>query len=246
MSTDDGPGYYEHLSFNAPLSDRRAGRIVSRLAASAPSVVLDVGCGWGELLLRVLEACPAATGVGVDTDGRALERARANAARRGLDDRVELLQADAGDASGTADVVLCIGSSHAFGDTAQALSALRERVRPGGRLVLGEGTWNTPAADADLSLVPDDLPRLADLAGLVELAVGAGYRPLFVETASVEEWDTFESGYLADWEEWLVAHPGHPDADRIRQRADDHRTRWLRGYRTGLGFAYLTLGLPTQ
>lgn len=27
-------------------------------------------------------------------------------------------------------------------------------------------------------------------------------------------------------------------------RADEHRRRWLNGYRNGFGFAYLTLGVP--
>lgn len=245
MSThDDGPSDYEHLSFNAPLSESRAERLVSRVAASAPSVVLDVGCGWGELLLRVLDACPDATGIGIDTAGASLERARANAGARGLTDRARFLEADAARAEGPADLVLCIGSSHAFGDPAEALRSLLGLVRPGGRLLFGEGIW-TAVADTDLSLVPDDMPRLADLAGLVARAVDTGYRPLFVESATPDEWDAFESGFLADWEEWLMTHPRHPDAERVRAQADEHRERWLRGYRGRLGFAFLTLGVPT-
>ena len=151
------------------------------------------------------------------------------------------LETGADQATGPADVVVCSASSHAFGDTRRALESLRGLLRPGGRLVFGDGTWDANAA-SDPSLVPDDMIQLPDLAGLVDLAIGTGYRPLFIETASADEWDAFESGYLADWEEWLVTRPGHPDADQVRQRADEHRNRWLRGYRAGLGFAYLTLG----
>ncbi|MEP7180123.1 MAG: hypothetical protein ABI775_13635, partial [Pseudonocardiales bacterium] len=56
----------------------------------------------------------------------------------------------------------------------------------------------------------------------------------------------FESGYLADWEQWLLTYGEHPDADTVRAKADSHRTEWLRGYRAVLGFAYLTLGRPTE
>jgi SAM-dependent methyltransferase len=241
VNTDDGPGYYEHLTFNAPLSERRAADIVARLAGRSPSDVLDVGCGWAELLLRVLDACPEATGVGVDTDGRALERGRANAAERGLTERVRFLEVAGDQPDGPADLVVCVGSSHAFGDTTQALAALRDRLRPGGTLLFGEAFWDSPA-DADLTLVPDDLTGLPALAGLVDLAVGAGLRPLRTEVASLDEWDAFESGYLADWEEWLAAHRDHPDAAGVREQADRHRGRWMRGYRGRLGFAYLTLG----
>ncbi len=237
----DLPGYYGHLDFNAPLSDRRAAGIVSRLSRSAPRAVLDVGCGWGELLLRVLEACRGANGVGLDTDGRCLERGRAEADARGLAERASFVEAPAEGAREMADVILCVGSSHAWGGTGKALAHLRGLLRPGGRLVLGDAIWTGPAA-VDPALVPDDLPQLPDLPGLVEVAIDAGFRPVFIEEASLGEWDAFESGYLADWEEWLVEHPEHPDADRVRASADEHRDRWLRGYRGSLGFAYLTLG----
>ena len=69
----------------------------------------------------------------------------------------------------------------------------------------------------------------------------AGFRPAWIETASEQEWEEFESGYQADQEEWLAAHPDHPDAAEIRQGVDEHRSYWLRGYRGLMGFAYLTL-----
>ncbi|GGB85683.1 hypothetical protein N798_17335 [Knoellia flava TL1] len=70
----DAPGFYEHLTFNAPLSDARADALASRLAARSPSDVLDLGCGWGELLVRVVDRAPGAQGLGVDTDERHLDR----------------------------------------------------------------------------------------------------------------------------------------------------------------------------
>jgi hypothetical protein len=78
-------------------------------------------------------------------------------------------------------------------------------------------------------------------AQIADLAVQAGFRPAWIETASEQEWEEFESGYQADQEEWLAAYPDHPDAAEIRQDVDEHRSYWLRGYRGLMGFAYLTL-----
>jgi hypothetical protein len=83
--------------------------------------------------------------------------------------------------------------------------------------------------------------EFGDLAGLADLAVGAGFRPAWIETATLEEWEDFESGYQCDEEEWLAAHPGHPKAAELRERVDQHRSFWLRGYYGLLGQAYLTL-----
>jgi cyclopropane fatty-acyl-phospholipid synthase-like methyltransferase len=41
---------------------RRAARFVGELAARTPATVLDIGCGWGELMLRILAAVPDASG----------------------------------------------------------------------------------------------------------------------------------------------------------------------------------------
>ena len=208
----DAPGFYEHLTFNAPLSDARADALVGRLAAA----------------------------LGVDTEERHLERARARARARGVANRVTFQNRPGDELTEPSDVVICIGSSHAFGDTpALALAALRPLVRPGGRLVLGEGTWEV-RGPVEPDRVWDDVVALPSVAGLVDLAVEAGYRPLWVEAADEDELFAFESGYLADLEEWLMHH----DDVAVRARADEHRSRWLHGYRNAFGFAYLTLGVP--
>lgn len=238
----DGPGFYRHLTFNAPLSDTRADALALRLAAASPVTVLDVGCGWAELLLRVVGAAPGARGLGVDTDERHLRRGREAAAERGLSDRVTLANLAASEVDEPADVVLCVGSSHAFGENAEmALQRLRRLVKPGGRLVLGEGTWEV-RGPVEPQRVWEDVVELPSIAGLTDIAVAQGYRTLWIEQASEDELFAFESGYLADLEEWLLAH----DDVEVRQRADDHRSRWLHGYRNAFGFAYLTLGVPAH
>jgi len=244
--SEDGPGRYRHLTFNAPLSEGRADAIAARLAATKPGDVLDVGCGWGELLLRVVERAPGARGTGIDIDEALLRRGSQAAGRRGLSDRVTFSSVEGKRFEGQADVVICVGATHAFGTAAEALEALRRLVRPGGRLLFGDGLWDSLAPVAKPELVWEDMPELPTLAALVDLAVGAGYRPLHLETSSRDELDAFESGFLADSEEWLLTHPDHPRAAEIRSRADEHRRRWLYGYREAFGFAYLTLGTVAQ
>ncbi|MER8232545.1 class I SAM-dependent methyltransferase [Streptomyces sp. NPDC094049] len=238
------------LTFHGPLSESRADRIAGRLAAAGPADVLDIGCGWGELLLRVLEAAPGARGTGIDINAEDLARGRALAESRGLADRVAFVEESArGTGLGPADVVLCLGASQALcepgqpHDPAVALRALRSLVRPGGRVVLGEGFWERTPTGAELAgMWPG--AHIGDhlgLGALVDLTVEAGFRPVWTETASTEEWEEFESGYRHDTEVWLAARPGHPLAAETRERTDRRRSAWLHGYRGVLGIAYLTL-----
>lgn len=254
MDDTDAPPRLTRLTFHGPLSEARAARMIGRLTEGThtppPATVLDIGCGWGEFMLRVLEAVPGATGVGIDVNEDDLARGRANARARGLSDRVRFVrESAAGSAHGPADIVLCLGASHALSDarppehTVAALQALRRLVAPGGRVVLGEGFWQRPPTSEELAgMWPGtSAAEFHDLAGLVDLALDAGFRPAWIESASQDEWEQFESGYQADVEEWLAAHPDHPSAQETRDRVAAHRSTWLRGYRGILGLAYLTL-----
>ncbi len=245
MTETPPPGDYEWLDFNAPMSHELAESLAGGLARTAPDAVLDVGCGWGELLLRVLAAAPNARGVGIDANITGLARARRNATSRGLERRVEFREQLPDATVDAADVVVCIGADHIFGTQEDALRALYKLVRPGGRLLFGSGFWESPPTNAQAASIGAKPEELASLADLVDLAIAVGFRPLDLRSATRREWEEFELGYLADWEEWLVRHADDEAAPEILERSDTHRTEYLRGWRTVLGFAYLTLGRPT-
>ncbi|MFF5427739.1 MULTISPECIES: SAM-dependent methyltransferase [unclassified Streptomyces] len=250
MSDTSLPPRLGGLTFHGPLSEARAARLVDRIAAAAPADVLDIGCGWGELLLRVLDAAPGARGTGIDIDAEDLARGRTLARERGLADRVTFVEESAlGTGRGPVDAVLCLGSSQALCDPGQphdpaaALRELRRLVRPGGRVVLGEGFWERTPTETELAAMWPGA-RAGDhlsLGALVDLTIEAGFRPAWIERASRDEWEEFESGYRSDTELWLAANPGHPLAAETRERVDRQRSGWLNGYRDILGIAYLTL-----
>ncbi|MEU6815639.1 class I SAM-dependent methyltransferase [Streptomyces sp. NPDC046860] len=248
MTTDPAQtGRLRRLTFHGPLSEARAGAIVGRLAAQRPRTVLDIGCGWGELMLRVLDAVPEARGTGIDTEEEDLARGRDNARARGLAGRVEFLAESAtGTTRGPADLVLCLGAGQALSTaeppTAEALRELRRLVADGGRVLLGEGFWERTPTPAELAGMwprarPEDHTGLGEL---LDLAVAAGFRPEWTETATRSEWEEFESAYQADQEVWLAGHPDDPQAAAVRERLDRHRGQWM-SYRGVLGLAYLTL-----
>ncbi|WP_458109620.1 SAM-dependent methyltransferase [Arthrobacter sp. R3-55] len=82
------PPLYESLTWLTPLSEERAAHLVAFLSDPAPAEVLDMGCGWGELLLRVLASAPQARGRGVDRASAFMDRATQQASTRGLLERV--------------------------------------------------------------------------------------------------------------------------------------------------------------
>ncbi|MBT2673599.1 methyltransferase domain-containing protein [Streptomyces sp. ISL-14] len=243
------PPRLTRLTFHGPLSEARAHSLVQRLTRTNPTTVLDIGCGWAELMLRVLAATPEATGTGIDIKTEDLARARRNAETRGLTQRATFVEESAVATShGPADLVLCVGASQALSTaeppdhTIEALRALRRLVTDGGRVLLGEGFWQRTPTPAELAGMWPEAAATDhyDLATLLDLAVDAGFRPEWTETASLDEWEEFESAYQADLEIWLAEHPDHPLAAETRERLDRHRAQWM-SYRGVLGLAYLTL-----
>ncbi|MEL6983481.1 MAG: SAM-dependent methyltransferase, partial [Actinomycetota bacterium] len=166
-----------------------------------------------------------------------LARAAGNAETRGLADRLTLSAALGPVAP--ADLVLNVGAEHVFGDLGQALAKLWPLVGPGGRLLFGTQFWERSPTPA----LVEAIGELPDLSGLIDAAAAAGWRPLGLRVATAQDWDHFEFGFLADWEQFVMAPPTLADAERARQAADDHRAEYLER-RGVLGFAFLTLGRP--
>jgi SAM-dependent methyltransferase len=117
-------------------------------AAEGPAErVLDIGCGDVGYLAEVLDGRPGARGTGVELDPAVAGLAREAVARRGLDDRVRVLQGDAlrMPLDGPYDLILCLQMIYYLppGTRPAFLARMRGLLGPGGRLVLaflGHGT----------------------------------------------------------------------------------------------------------
>jgi trans-aconitate 2-methyltransferase len=88
MADTWNPGQYEKFSSHRrrPFAD-----LTSRVGASAPEVVVDLGCGPGPLTLSLVSRWPRARIIGVDSSAEMLDQAR----RTDRLERVEWLRSDA-------------------------------------------------------------------------------------------------------------------------------------------------------
>ena len=231
---------YAAMRWNTPLSVDHAELLLDRLELEPGALVLDLGCGWGELLLRAVEASGhGSTGVGIDIDEQVLARGRVLAAAKGLDGRVQFVNAESATWDQSADRVLCIGASHAWAGIEQAMHALTQVVLPGSRVLFGEGCWERPPTAAAATLFGEDVVTVAEV---VRLARAAGWQVLHLSAADQREWDDFEATWRRSRQQWLFDHPRDDRASDVRDTLDAQLKEYVEVYRGVLGFAYLVLG----
>ncbi|MEV0388410.1 class I SAM-dependent methyltransferase [Nonomuraea sp. NPDC050643] len=232
---------------SAPVSEGNLERLLTRAKLPPQARILDLGCGEAAWLIRALTLYPDATADGVDISEHALSGAAEEAARRGVADRLRLHHSPAADHTADVpyDLVLCVGSTHAFGGLAETLNAVRPRLRPSSGLALiGETFWERPPSPELLSLLDTKLDDYADLAGTVERMEGAGFATVYGHTSTRAEWDDYEWSWTGTLTRWALDHPG-PDGDTALTAARGHRDVWLNGYRDVLGFTTLLLRTTT-
>jgi SAM-dependent methyltransferase len=216
------------MPFANPMSEAAVDAAIAALPLPSDPVVLDTGCGDGEILLRTLRAHAPARGVGIDLDADAI--AEANERALGLPARFELR--DAATVEGWFDAAINVGASHAHGGFPDALMALKALAPV---VIYGEGYWQKPPSPAFLdALGGATVDELSDLDGLRAEIRDAGFDIAHESLATEPDWARYEETLAANAEDH-----GTPDtvayARRIRHR------RALRGGTDTLGFALLVL-----
>jgi cyclopropane-fatty-acyl-phospholipid synthase len=207
--------------------------ICRKLRLTAGQRLLDIGCGWGSLVMH------AAAHHGVDAVGITLSESQAQLAREriaeaGLDRRASVRVADYRELSdGPYDRVVSVGMYEHVGcsELPRYAGAVRALMRPGG-LFLNHGIArlhsDSPASETFISryIFPDG--ELHPLTELVSALEGAGLEPRDVE--SLREHYVFT---LRRWLENLDRH-----SDEVLSEVGAERERAWRLYMLGAASAF--------
>jgi len=130
---------HNYLEILNPTSREKILAVGDVLNLNADSHVIDFGCGKGELLVLWAEKF-GISGTGVDISERFSEKARNTIQERKLDRNVEIVCANGSEYTTDEkyDAGLCIGATFIWGGFRQTIQALKQFVKPDGRLAIGE------------------------------------------------------------------------------------------------------------
>jgi SAM-dependent methyltransferase len=218
-----------------PTSPEKIRLLGHRLGLGPETHVLDVASGNGgpAILLAETFGCRLTC---VERAPEFVATAGERVAAAGLDDRIEIVEADASTYElGRYDAALCLGATFVFGGLVPTL----ERLRPAAPLLaVGEPYWREwplpPAADGPLRT---DERAWLPLAETVERVESTGVRVVSLIASSEDDWDRYESLHWQTLDGWLSANPSHPQAEEFRALGAAHRARYLAWERAAMGWA---------
>lgn len=214
-----------------------------RLAGLRPgAAVMDIGCAYGEVSIRLARAFDARVAA-VELDPVMAGGAEARITAAGLTDRIAVRRETSAAALAALpplDLIVAIGSTEPAGkglrEPAAVFAALAEHLSPGGALLWGDLFWKDEP--------PAPLRQLVETGGYYvsheawqAAAREAGLEVVSTETTGEAEWATYRSAMEAAIADWLDAHPDHPDAPSVSATAS--RVKMMFDF----GAPYLGFGL---
>ena len=194
-----------------PMRPTDLSAVIDTLDPQDGAPALDIACGHGDLLLEMVRRA-SLFGVGVDLSPWVLRRAYARASQAKLAGTLEWWLGDgkAVPREPRWDIATCLGASwiwHGFAGTARALTA---RLRPEGRLAIGDLRLRQAADRERLREIGAPAAATPTRDEQATILIGLGLDPIFEMVAPDDAWEQYHQTVLASATTYAV---DHPDAD---------------------------------
>ncbi|MDE1183135.1 cyclopropane-fatty-acyl-phospholipid synthase family protein [Paraburkholderia sp.] len=215
---------------------KKIDHILTKIQVEPGQRLLDIGCGWGALVLRAAQKFGAQC-VGVTLSQNQFDLATARVKAAGLEDKIEIRLQDYRDVQGQFDRITSVGMFEHVGrkNLAGYFQKVRELLTDDG-VAMNHGITSSDADSGETALgggefidryvFPDgELPHI----GLALEALQRGG----LEAVDVESLRRHYAHTLDLWAENFEAH-----ADEARKLVDDEKFRIWRVYLAGCAYAF--------
>jgi hypothetical protein len=202
------------LEHNNPFDSSIADVLIQKTGFSVGEKAIDFGAGKCFLISRfVQEFGMVGTAVEIDV------LLTGDVVRQGL----EIVNADASKfyaaIKSPFSLSICFGSVHLLGGFYSAIGKMQKITREGGCVLVADLVWKREPTSEILNILGVDRNVYSSEAQNNRFFEESGLRLIYKQTATEEEWDTFESAFCANIEKYTLQKPNDGDAEWMLQRA---------------------------
>ena len=220
-----------------PITEAKLDSLIRLINLKPGSRVLDIACGKGELLIKLVENYQI-KGIGVDKSPYCIDDCNKNKTERAPNADLVFHLMDGADyrPEGKLDMTCCLGASWVFGGHEKTLKALSGITQPGGMILVGEPHWLKEPEPNYLVAEGVTHDSFRSHHGNVGAGDQLGLKCIYTLDGGWDGWDYYESLHWWAVEDYIASNPNDPDVKEIRLANEKSKETYLRWGRDTLGW----------
>jgi SAM-dependent methyltransferase len=231
---------HQRHSLMNPVDETKLERLYDLLELKPNAGVMDIGCGKGEMQIRLAEKYDI-KGLGIDKSPYCVREAAERKRQRIPQADLKFLEMDGAqykpESGESSDLAMCIGATWIYGGYKNTVRALGGMTRASGFVMVGEPFWRTNPPQEYLQSEGLSADSFDTHHGNTRTGESEGLRLVFTLVSSQEDWDKSEGLHWTSAAEHALAHPEDTDLEELLARDSKERESYLRWGRDTLGWA---------
>ncbi|MFX0162088.1 MAG: SAM-dependent methyltransferase [Candidatus Hodarchaeota archaeon] len=230
-----------------PINKEKFEKLCRLLRLKRGARVLDIGCGKGEFLIRLVELYDI-SGVGVDLSPYFVKDFLEKYRKRIPRSDIKIFEMDGAnykpESPESFDLTMCIGASWIYNGYRGTIQALKSMTKPGGLIVIGQPFWLKEPSDEYLKAEGLKREEVGTHQDNVKVGEEEGLTCLYTMVSNHDDWDHYETLQWWSVDDYVMTSPDDEDISELLARKRRDKENYLQWGRETLGWAIYLFKKP--